>query len=145
MCPCSCLMAAPPGASYRTVNEQEELFMLAPRAPLRRLSASSEIVDTVATIERHLSRFAIHRETDNRGFGMMLPHPLKPSNGESWLPVVVVADGSAVVFIGQVRAENEQPTFDLLRVGIAGDTLLHRTVPYMPLPVTRDERELIRE
>ncbi len=130
---------------YRTVNEREELFMLAPRAPLRRLSASGEIVDTIATIERHLSEYAIHRETDSRGFGMMLPHPLMPSYGESWLPVVVVADASAVVFVGEVRSEDELPTFDLLSVGVTGDTLLHRTVPYMPLPVTRDERELIRE
>ncbi len=45
----------------------------------------------------------------------------------------------------EVRAEDEQPTFDLLRIGIAGDTLLHRAVPYVPLPVTSDEREVIRE
>ena len=130
---------------YRTVNEQEELFMLAPRAALRRLSVSGEIVGTIATIERHLSEYAIHRETDSRGFGMMLPHPLMPANGESWLPVVVVADASAVAFVGEVRAEDEQATFDLLRIGLAGDTLLHRAVPYMPLPVTSDEREVIRE
>lgn len=130
---------------YRTVNEQEELFMLAPHAPLRRLSASGEIVDTIATIERHLSEFAVHWETDSRGFGMMVPHPLAPANHESMLPVVTVADGSAVVFIGEVRREDKQPTFDLLRIGIAGDTLLHRTVSYVPLQVTRDERELMRE
>lgn len=130
---------------YRTVDEQLELFMLARRAPLRRLSASGEIVDTIAMIDRHLADHAIHRETDSRGFGMMLPHPLAPSNGESLLPVVAVADGSAVVFIGEVRPEDEPPTFDLLRIGFAGDTLLHRAVPYLPLPVTRDERQLMRE
>ncbi|MCY3678310.1 MAG: hypothetical protein F4Z29_04260 [Gemmatimonadetes bacterium] len=130
---------------YRTVNEQAERFLLRQRAPLRRLSASGEIVDTIAMVERHLADYAIHRETDSRGFGMMLPHPLAPASGESWLPVVAVADGSAVVFIGEVRPGDEPPTFDLLRVGIAGDTLLHRTVPYVPLPVTRDERMLMRE
>lgn len=130
---------------YRTVNEQAERFLLRQRAPLRRVSASGEIVDTIAMVERHLADHAIHRETDSRGFGMMLPHPLAPSNEESWLPVVAVADGSAVVFIGEVRSGDEQPTFDLLRIGIAGDTLLHRAVPYVPLPVTRDERMLMRE
>lgn len=130
---------------YRTVNERAERFLLRQRAPLRRLSVTGEIVDTVATIERHLADRAIHRETDGRGFGMMLSHPLAPADAESWLPVVTVPDGSAVVFIGEVRAEDEQPTFDLLRIGIAGDTLLHRAVPYVPLQVTRDERELMRE
>lgn len=130
---------------YRTVSDQAERFLLRRRAPLRRLSASGEIVDTLAMIERHLAEHAIHRETDSRGFGMMLPHPLAPSNQESMLPVVVVPDGSAVVFIGEVRPEDERPTFDLLRIGIAGDTLLHRAIPYVPLPVTRDERLLMRE
>jgi len=130
---------------YRTVNEQAERFLLRQRAPLRRLSASGEIVDTIAMVERHLADYAIHRETDSRGFGMMLPHPLAPASGESWLPVVAVADGSAVVFIGEVRPGDEPPTFDLLTIGIAGDTLLHRAVPYVPLPVTRDERMLMRE
>jgi len=130
---------------YRTVNQQSERFLLRYRAPLRRVSASGEIVDTIAMVERHLAGHAIHRETDSRGFGMMLPHPLAPSNEESLLPVVSAADGSAVVFIGEVRAEDEPPTFDLLRIGIAGDTLLHRAVPYVPLPVTRDERMLMRE
>lgn len=130
---------------YRAVNEQVELFMLARRVPLRRVSASGETVDTVAMIGRHLVDHVIHRETDRRGFGMMVPHPLAPSNEESWLPVVAVADGSAVVFIGEVRLEDQQPTFDLLRIGIAGDTLLHRAVPYIPLPVTSEEREQMRE
>lgn len=130
---------------YRTVNEQSELFLLARQAPLRRLSSSGEIVDTIATIKRHLADYVIHREDDDRGFGLMAPHPLTPSSEESWLPVVAVADGSAVMFIGEVGAEEEQPTFDLLRIGIAGDTLLRRAVPYVPLPVTREERELMRE
>lgn len=130
---------------YRTVSQEAERFLLELRAPLRRLSASGEIVDTLAMIERHLADHAIHRETDSRGFGMMLSHPLAPFSQESMLPVVVVADGSAVVFIGEVRPEDEQPTFDLLMIGIAGDTLLHRAILYVPLPVTRDERMLMRE
>ena len=130
---------------YRTVTEEEERIMLAPRAVLRRLSASGEIVDTIAVIERHLAAHAIHREVDSRGFGMMLPHPLQPSNGESMLPVAAVADGSAVVFIGKVRSEDARPTFDLLKIGISGDTVLQRAVPYTPLPVTREERERMRD
>lgn len=130
---------------YRTVNEQAERLLLARRAPLRRLSPSGEIVDTIATVERHLADYTIRRETDSRGFGLMVRHPLTPSNGESMLPVVVVDDGSAVVFIGDVRPDDEPPTFNLLKISISGDTLLHRAVPYVPLPVTRRERELMRE
>ena len=130
---------------YRTVNQESERFLLRHRAPLRRLSASGEIVDTIAMVERHLADHVIHRERDSWGFGMMTPHPLAPDNDQSWLPVVAAADGSAVVFIGEVSPEDEQPTFDLLRIGIAGDTLLHRAVPYVPLPVTTEERELMRE
>ncbi len=130
---------------YRTVNEQAERFLLARQAPLRRLSSSGEIVDTISIVKRHLADHVIHREDDNRGFGLMSPHPLTPSNEESWLPVVTEADGSAVVYIGEVRSEDERSTFDLLRIGIAGDTLLHRSVPYVPLPVTKEERELMRE
>ena len=130
---------------YRTVTEQSELFLLARQAPLRRLSASGEIVDTVAIIQRHLADLVIRRESDDRGFGLMRPHPLTPSNDESWLPVVTEADGSAVVFVGEVRPEDEPPTFDLIRIGIAGDTLLWKAVPYAPLPVTRGEREMMRE
>lgn len=130
---------------WRSVTDRQERFMLARRAPLRRLSASGEIVDTVATIERHLVEYTIHRENDSRGFGMLQAHPLAPSTTESWLPVVADADGSAVVFIGNVQEDDDQPTFDLLRIDIAGDTLLHRAVPYVPLPVTGEERELMRE
>ncbi|WP_420449898.1 hypothetical protein [Candidatus Palauibacter sp.] len=130
---------------YRTVNEQAERFLLARQVPLRRLSSAGEIVDTIAIVKRHLADHVIHREEDDRGFGLMSPHPLTPSNEESWLPVVTEADGSAVVYIGEVRSEDEHSTFDLLRIGIAGDTLLHSAVPYEPLPVTREERELMRE
>lgn len=130
---------------WRSVTERQERFMLMLRTPLRRLSASGEIVDTVATIERHLAEHVIHRETDSRGFGMLAAHPLAPLTEESWLPVVTAADGSAVVFIGNVQGEDDQPTFDLFRIGIAGDTLLHRAIPYVPLSVTGAERELLRE
>ena len=130
---------------WRSVTEREQRFLLAHQAALRRFSIKGEIVDTIALIQRHLAEFAIHRETDSRGFGIMLPHPLTPASGESWLPVVATHNGSSVVFIGDVREDDEDPTFDLLKLGIDGDTLLHRPVPYVPLPVTRDERELIRE
>ena len=130
---------------YRTVNEQSERFLLAHRAALRRLSASGEIVDTIAMIERHLAAFTIQRERDRNWFGMMMSHPLAPSSEESWLPVAAMPDGSAVVFIGAVRDEDEESSFDLLSIGIDGDTVLHRAVAYKPLPVTTDERALMRE
>ncbi len=84
-------------------------------------------------IDRHLADHAIHRETDGRGFGMMAPHPLAPANGESWLPVAAVADGSAVVFVGEVRPEWGIPDAERRR-RIARDAI---TFPEYHPPVRR--------
>ena len=130
---------------WRSVTEQAERFLLADQAPLRRMSATGAVVDTVAMVVRHLADFAIHRETDRRGYGMMLSHPLAPSPHESWLPVVAARDGRSVVFIGRVPAVREDPSFDLLRIGLHGDTLLNKAMAYAPLPVTREEQALMRE
>ncbi|MDE2719179.1 hypothetical protein [Candidatus Palauibacter polyketidifaciens] len=129
----------------RSVNEDAGLFLKAGRAALRRVSASGEIVDTLAMVERHLGPYALEHETDRYGWGVMTSHPLGPWSGESWLPVAATPDGAAVVLIGKVREEGEDASFDLLQIRFDGDTLLHRTVPYKLRPITRAEASLQRE
>ena len=93
----------------------------------------------------------------------MLDHPLQDWSfralGESLLPVVATPDGSAVVLIGDIREENEAPSlldliglpvralgsFDLLKIGIGGDTILNSTLPFEPKPVTRAWQDWLRE
>ena len=130
---------------YRTVNEDLGHFLKADRAALRRVSASGEIVDTLAMVERHLAPYALEHETDRYGWGVMISHPLGPWWGESGLPVTATPDGSTVVLIGEVREDREDASFDLLKIRFDGDTLLHSAIPYEPRPITRAEASLQRE
>jgi hypothetical protein len=47
-------------------------------------------------------------------------------SGASWLPVTATRDASAVVFIGDVRNDGDRARFQLLKIGIEGDTLVDR-------------------
>ena len=130
---------------YRTVNEDLDRLLKADRAALRRVSASGEIVDTIAVVERHLAPYTLEYETDRYGWGVMMDHPLGPWSGESWLPVAATPDGFAVVLIGEVREDREDASFDLLKIQFDGDTLLRRAIPYEPQPITRADEALQRD
>jgi hypothetical protein len=81
----------------------------------------------------------------------IVPNPWLPLRGESGgdaysvhpfhflLSPQLTADGAALVTIGNVRA-GASPSFDLLRIGISGDTLLRRAIPYQPRAITPAER-----
>ena len=129
----------------RTVNEDSHLFLKADRAALRRVSATGEIVDTLAIVERHLASHTLEHETDRYGWGVMTEHPLGPWSDENWLPVAATPDGFAVVLIGEVRDDEEDASFDLLRIRFDGDTLLHRAIPYQPKRITRAEQSRQRD
>ena len=129
----------------RLVNQHSGRFLLADRAPLRRLSAIGEVVDTVITVARPLASFTLVRETDRNGWGVMKSHPIGNWSGESWLPVTATPDGSAIVMIGEVRQDRTNASFDLLKIRFNGDTLLHQSVPYEARPITRREELLMRE
>lgn len=130
---------------YRTGTEALGRFLWADRAALRRVSASGEIIDTLAVIERHLARFTIERKTDASGWGVLEPHPLGPWFGASWLPAATTPDGSAVILLGEVRDNDRLPSFDLLKISLNGDTLLQRSIPYERQPVTRLEESIQRD
>ena len=112
---------------------------------LRRLSASGEVLDTIANID--WSGNAIEYERDP---GRLWPalHPLKelPPIGLNEYLTALRPDGSAVVQIGRVHESGTPPTFDILTISISGDTLMQRAVEYEPREVTRAmERRLAEE
>lgn len=129
----------------RAVTDDEHLFIKADRVPLLRLSASGEVIDTLAVVERHLADFAVERETDRNWWGLMMEHPLGPWSGEAWLPAAATPDGSAIVLVGSVREEPGGASFDLLRLRFDGDTLLSRRIEYRPRSIGRAEEALQRE
>ena len=129
----------------RTGTQDLGRFLWADRVALRRVSESGEIVDTLAIVERHLAAFTVEREIDANGWGVLVPHPLGPWFGVSWLPVATIPDGSAVILLGEVRDDREDASFDLLKLSFDGDTLLHRAIPYERRSIDRSEESLQRE
>lgn len=116
-----------------------------PGLPLRRLSRSGEILDTIAII--HWPDNALEYEND-RGRPIFAVHPLKdlPPLGLREYLTALRPDGSAVVRIDNVREDGTPPTFDILVISIHGDTILHRAVEYEPREVTSAmERRLADE
>ena len=129
----------------RMVTENELRLKLAGRVPLRRLSALGAIIDTLAVVERHLASFSVVREIDRNGWGVRTEHPLGPWRGESWLPVAVDPDGTAIVLLGEMRDDHEKASFELLRIRFDGDTLLRRTIPYKRRRISAAEQRRQRE
>jgi hypothetical protein len=75
-----------------------------------------------------------------------MAHPLGDS-GENLgeLPFAVTPDGSAILFLGDVRQDRRGSTFDILKVGIRGDTLLKVSLAYAPRPLARRERDWLTD
>ncbi len=105
-----------------------------PGLPLRRLSPSGEVLDTIATVEWPGSLIE-HAGSPRLAPGM---HPLRdlPPVGLKEYLTALRPDGSAVVRIGRVLEDASPPTFDLLVISISGDTILHRSVEYAPREIT---------
>ncbi len=108
-------------------------FFSRDRLPILRFSPEGEIVDTLAVVD---SEPSVQVGT---GFAR---HPLAQGITPDVAPT---PDGSAVVLVGEVREEDGSASFDLLRLGIDGDTLVQRSIPYEPRPITQDERDLFTE
>jgi hypothetical protein len=114
------------------------------RRALRRFSPDGEVVDTIAMIPIH-----------------PLPSLFWARNGSTtccwnrnwfwtWrtqtnLPVIPTADGSAVLFVEERREAGATGTFDLYKVGIAGDTLVRRSIAYTRRVLTEADRAWIRD
>lgn len=128
---------------YRFLTQPTRVFFESPRLPLLRFSPTGEILDTIATIPRPPpvgdSRF--RNENENA----MLSDPVAAWQGESRLPVVLTADGSSVIFVGEVLNEGSPSSFDLVKLSITGDTIFRRTIGFQPREITDRERSEIRE
>ncbi len=115
-----------------------------PGLALRRISRSGEVLDTMAIMDWPDN--AVENERNPGGWPRV--HPLKeaPLPGLQEYVTALKPDGSAVVQIARVQEETTPATFDLLKISIGGDTLLHRKIEYEPLEVTRAmERRLADE
>jgi hypothetical protein len=118
-------------------------FYRAPELALRRFSADGDIIDTIAVVRQPPA-------VGDRGFAdefpnRVLTHPLESWTGESQLPVVATRDGTAVVLVGDVTVERGSAAFDLLKIGISGDTLMKRRIRYIPRLIGDSERDEVRD
>lgn len=110
-------------------------FYIADRLSLPRFSARGEIVDTIARVPQRMvvasdAGHALHpldMPLDNR-----LRYDLSP-------------DGTRVVMIGEVREQVRSASFDLIAVDLNGDTIMKRSIPYTPQPITPSDRDWLTE
>ena len=121
-------------AGRRSITDWKAWLTSTP-LPLRRLSQSGAVLDTIALIDR--SDNVVEYESDPDQPWLAL-HPLKdlPASGLTEYLTALRPDGSAVVQVGNVRENGTPPTFELLLISISGDTLMQRAVEYEPREVT---------
>ena len=122
----------------RAINDLavgRDRWLTASSLPLRRLSRSGEVIDTLAIVD--WSSNAVEYEADP-GRPWLAIHPLKdlPTHGLNEYLTTLRPDGSAVVQVAKVNENGTPPSFDILVISIGGDTLLHREVEYEPREVT---------
>jgi hypothetical protein len=122
---------------YRLLGGGISQFYAADSLSVLRFSPSGDVLDTIARIAQPLR---VQRENSSP-----TEHPLDDWAGASGLPVVVTPDGSSIVYVGTVRADARNPSFDLLKLSIFGDTLLQRAVAYEPRPLTESDRDWLRD
>lgn len=120
----------------RSVAGDLEAFFGATHLAIPRFSDQGEIVDTLAVPAQ---RRIVHL---GKGF---TDHPLSDWRGLSWLPFDVAPDGQAILMIGDIRAADPSPSFDLLKLGVAGDTLASAQISYEPLRISRSDANWLTE
>ena len=76
--------------------------------------------------------------------GSFASHPLASWNGVSWVPVVVTADGTAVLFV-QDNPTGSPASFELVRAGIDGRRSIVGRMPYEPRTVASSDADWLRE
>ena len=121
-------------AGRRSITDWRAWLTATP-LPLRRLSQSGEVLDTIALIDR--SNHVVEYESDP-GRPWLSLHPLNdlPPLGLTEYLTALRPDGSAVVQVGTVHERATPPTFEILVISISGDTLMQRAVEYDPREVT---------
>lgn len=111
-------------------------FFTADSLSVPQFDADGELVGVIAKIAQPM-----RVRLPNDSYAM---HPLADWRGVSTVPLEVTANGTAVIFVANVRTASPA-TFDLVRLGIDGDTLMVRRIPYDPRPVSSSEEDWLRE
>jgi hypothetical protein len=156
------------GGGFRTMGwgagtpKDFDYVYTADRLPILRFSRSGEILDTIALVGMMEGRAVRYNVDETRGVGAARSggeHPFAWA-GELTLPMAATPDGTGFVFIDYPtiperrpfspmrlldRVAGRQATFDLLNIGIDGDTILRRTISYERKPVAPEDAARIRE
>jgi hypothetical protein len=135
------------------------------RFPILRFTRDGEILDTIAEVGWSSEPYLNH-ETESASGGRQpraTRHPLQDFaifSGTGSLPFDLSRDGASVVFVEVAepserrrfsplrffdRIAGSRGSFTLLRIGIDGDTLLARSIPYERKPVTAGDADWLRD
>lgn len=120
----------------RVLSGNIPAFFTADSLSLPRFEPDGSLVDVIAKIAQP-TRVPLSD-------GNFAAHPMESWIGESWLPVEVTPDGTAVIFVQNVRTETPA-SFDLVRMGIDGNGQMARRIPFEPRPVSSSEGDWLRE
>ncbi len=111
---------------------------------IRRFSETGEIVDTLAFVDWE-GRFIDVARDDGSVIHQRHPMKLRQFEDPSATARATTPDGEAVVLVRDGDAGPGGEHFSLVKVASSGDTLLHRAIPYEPIPVTASEEDWWRE
>lgn len=120
-----------------SVGDMEPYFTAASH-PLRSVSEGGDTLRTIATV-RNQMRAVI---PDSRGTQSYIVHPLGGWRNPNF---TVSPDGSFLLVIGDIRESGPNPSFDLLKISVSGDTLMRRSIAYEPREITRSEQAWLTE
>jgi len=119
----------------RLVNDYNR-FAARPFLPVLRFSETGDVLDTIARVDRR-GRFVPYEAAN--GWTINHEHPLTHYlnvPGENTLTAGVPAhDGSGVIVVEPPRERAAGSSFELLHLGLDGDTLLRRRIEYDPIPI----------
>jgi hypothetical protein len=114
--------------------------------PTRRFSRTGAILGTIISLDWRNRYVRLAQESRALRTDVFLTHPLfdrvNTAPGGSSPSGVPSVDGRSVVAVGDV-VYGPRATFDLVRVGLLGDTLVKRQVGFTPIAISRAEVDSI--
>jgi hypothetical protein len=119
----------------RSLSGNVPMFYRAATVSVPRFSATGQRLGAIARVRQRLMVWA----GDD-----VVQHPLD-SNLSGRLPFASTADGTSIVLLGAIREGGQASSFELVRIGVKGDTLMRGFIPYEPRPVTRSQQSWLAE
>src|SRR5690606_25503167 len=120
-----------------SVGDMEPYFTAASH-PLHSVSEGGETLRTIATVRNQMYA-AIPGDRSTQSYTV---HPLGGWRNPNF---TVSRDGSFLLVIGDIRESGPNPSFDLLKISVSGDTLMRRSIAYEPREITRSEQAWLTE